>query len=103
MAGWKGLLPVGKACTSLAGRQPFQPVRMCLAGYLEGGYLRIPASGCGCRFPWKKQPDIRVLRGHLYIAHSWLQKWHLDEEIRKEDKPLPPFGDSSNNEEEGLD
>jgi hypothetical protein len=36
--------------------------------YLEGGYPRIPASGC--RFPWKKQPDIQMQSNHLYILQT---------------------------------
>ncbi|KAA1073469.1 hypothetical protein PGT21_013061 [Puccinia graminis f. sp. tritici] len=43
--------PAGKVHASPAGRQPFQPARMCLAGHLEGGYprisTRIPAKAGG--------------------------------------------------------
>jgi hypothetical protein len=43
-----------------------------------------------------------ALRDDL-IAHLWLRKGQLDEEISKEDWALPPFGDSSDEEEEGSD
>jgi hypothetical protein len=32
LAGWKEALPVGEVHASPAGRKPFQPARMCLAG-----------------------------------------------------------------------
>jgi len=41
---------------------------MCLAGQLKCGYPRIPARGCGCGFPLKRQPDIRMQLGQLYHA-----------------------------------
>jgi hypothetical protein len=65
LAGWKETLPAGKVYASPAGRKPFQPLRMCLASHLKGGYPRIPASGFGWCFPQKKQLDIRMHRGQL--------------------------------------
>jgi hypothetical protein len=62
---WKGFLPVSEVHASPAGRKPFQPARMCLAGQLKAGYPRIPARGCRCGFPLKRQLDIRMHRGQL--------------------------------------
>jgi hypothetical protein len=65
LAEWRVSIPVGEVHASPAGRKPFQPARMCLAGQLKIGYPRIPARGCGCGFHLKKQPDIRMQRGQL--------------------------------------
>jgi hypothetical protein len=42
LANWKEALPVGEVHALPAGRKPFQPARMCLAGY-----VRIPAQAGG--------------------------------------------------------
>jgi hypothetical protein len=60
LASWKEAHPAGEVHASTVGRKPFQPARICLAGQLNVGYQRLPACGCGCGFPLKKQPDIRM-------------------------------------------
>jgi hypothetical protein len=66
-----------------AGKVSFQPVRH-VSRWLEGSpssqlegnlssrplgrYPKIPASGCGWHFPRKKQPDIWMRQGHLYMG-----------------------------------
>jgi hypothetical protein len=69
---WKDFLPAGEVFPS------GQRVTCTyLSGPLEGGYPRIPASGCGFGWPFypKKQPYIRMRWGHLYEGQARTFPW----------------------------
>jgi hypothetical protein len=82
--GWKETLPVGEAHALPAGRKPFQLARMCLAGHLEGGYLRIPAKAGGylpadadATFPGKSN-RISGFKENIYVSPQRLRVYTLN-------------------------
>jgi hypothetical protein len=57
LAGWKATFPAGEDV-------PCRQFREWVSKDTREG-RGISTSGCGCRFPWKKQPDIQMQSEHL--------------------------------------